>query len=33
MTRCTNAMGAGMIVSHLIPQSVGFAGNVLEVQQ
>ena len=33
MTRCANAMGAGMTASHLIFQSVGFASGVLEVQQ
>ena len=33
MTRCANAIGAGMTALHLLPQSAGFAGNVSEVQQ
>ena len=31
MTRRANAMGAGMTARHLLPQTAGFARNVLEV--
>ena len=32
MTRCANAMGAGVTASHLLLQSVGFYSNVSEVR-
>jgi len=32
MTRCAIAVGAGMAALYLLPQTAGFASNVLEVQ-
>jgi hypothetical protein len=32
MTRCAQAVGAGMAALHLLPQTAGYASNVSEVQ-
>jgi hypothetical protein len=32
MTRCANAVGAGMTASHLLTQTAGYACNELEVR-